>query len=173
LRLKKNILRCFNLPITFSIKNFSIPSSRQLRPCSCFWVVWSRTAPIFKPRPAWLIPHQPLSAMRLSQFLLAAAANLASADGSLGQVPEGRGGNLQPRETKASTHDVAKGWTPRPTERPDALDRANALELVRRGEGWIRAKRQTSNTWLNEQTCGYTAGVSCESRTNSSFLGPC
>lgn len=104
--------------------------------------------------------------MRFSPFLLAAAAHLASADGPLGQMPEGRGGRLQPRETEASTHDSAKGWTPRPTEGPGTGGRANALELVRRGEAWFGARRdasETSNTWLNENTCGYTAGISCES----------
>ncbi|KAL2022372.1 hypothetical protein VTK56DRAFT_5439 [Thermocarpiscus australiensis] len=98
--------------------------------------------------------------MRLSLVLLGASAHLASADWLIGQELDGRGAQLLPKQTKASTPDGANGWTPRPTEAPFLDDGANPLELVRRREEWMRVKRQSSNTWVNEETCGWRAQTS-------------
>ncbi|GAB1314675.1 hypothetical protein MFIFM68171_04885 [Madurella fahalii] len=106
--------------------------------------------------------------MRLSYALLAAAGQLAGAVDWMGQELEGRGGHLiHARQTRASEPDGANGWTPKPTEAPFVGDGLDALELARRGEEWIRRKRQTENTWLNERTCGWRAGIS-----SSAFVCP-
>lgn len=98
--------------------------------------------------------------MRSHLWLLAAAGHLASADWDFGQ--QLNVGGLVARETKASAHDGANGWTPRPTDPP-----ANPNQLLRRSEEWMRKKRQTDdeeNTWTNDQTCGWIAGSSCKSQ---------
>jgi hypothetical protein len=98
--------------------------------------------------------------MRSQIWLLAASAHLASADWALGQALDYRGGEaalMLPRQTGASAHDSANGWTPRPTDGP-------SLELARRMQDRMRFRRQggTSNTWLNDETCGWAAGTSGE-----------
>lgn len=103
--------------------------------------------------------------MRISFLLLAASGHLTRADGFLGQEPEGAIAFRQPRQTGASAYDAANGWTPRPTDGPLVVDGANALEIARRRDEWMRMRRQESNTWINEETCGWRAGTSCMSRT--------
>ncbi|KAL2128411.1 hypothetical protein VTI74DRAFT_9213 [Chaetomium olivicolor] len=101
--------------------------------------------------------------MRSHLWLLAAAGHLAGADWSFGQPLDVHGAPPKlPRETRASTHDGANGWTPRPTEGP-----ANPMELVRKSEEWMRKKRQTEsgNTWTDEHTCGWIAGLSSRAFT--------
>ena len=101
------------------------------------------------------------AAMRSQLWLLAAASRLASADEAFGQDLDYRGGEAaylppMPRETRASTHDGANGWTPRPTDGP-------SVELVRRRQDWAIMKRQTSaNTWVDDTTCGWRAQTVCE-----------
>ncbi|KAK4035231.1 hypothetical protein C8A01DRAFT_38323 [Parachaetomium inaequale] len=77
--------------------------------------------------------------MRSQLWLLAASGHAAWADWAFGQAldhPRGEAALLMPRETRASTHDGANGWTPRPTDGP-------SIELAR---GRLKAKRQTANT---------------------------
>ncbi|KAH6641153.1 hypothetical protein F5144DRAFT_599805 [Chaetomium tenue] len=91
--------------------------------------------------------------MRSQLWLLAASGHLACADWTFGQDLDYRGGevaHLLPRETRASDHDGANGWTPRPTEGP-------SFELARRRHDWARLKRQSDNTWVDETTCGWRA----------------
>ncbi len=101
------------------------------------------------------------AAMRSQLWLLAAASHLASADEAFGQDLDYRGGEAAylvplPRETRASTHDGANGWSPRPTDGP-------SVELVRRRQDWAFMKRQTSaNTWVDDTTCGWRAQTVCE-----------
>jgi hypothetical protein len=106
--------------------------------------------------------HRKGHAMRSYLWLLAAPGHLASANLLLGQELDHRGALIWPRETGASDQAGVIGWTPRPTEAPFVGDRADILELARRRGEWVKAKRQTSNTWLNDQTCGWVAGTEGE-----------
>ncbi|KAK4234709.1 hypothetical protein C8A03DRAFT_18433 [Achaetomium macrosporum] len=103
--------------------------------------------------------------MRSHLWLLAASGHVASANWLLGQELDHRGALIWPRETGSSDHGGVNGWTPRPTEAPFVAGRADGLELARRREEWVKAKRQTSNTWLNDQTCGWAAGTESEAFT--------
>jgi len=69
--------------------------------------------------------------------------------------PGGDAVRVVPRATRASTPDAANGWTPKPTEGP-------SLELARRRQEFIKLKRETSNSWLDDTTCGWLADVECE-----------
>ena len=93
---------------------------------------------------------RPTTAMRSQLWLLAASGRVAWADWAFGQGldhPRGEAALVMPRETRASTHDGANGWTPRPTDGP-------SIELARRK---LKAKRQTANT------CGWFVDFECES----------
>ncbi|KAK4118750.1 hypothetical protein N657DRAFT_327114 [Parathielavia appendiculata] len=94
--------------------------------------------------------------MRSCLWLLATSAHFASADWPFGQLmgfPGREAAIILPRQTEASTHDGAIGWSPRPTDGP-------SLELARRRRDGVRLRRQddTTNTWVDETTCGWVAG---------------
>lgn len=68
----------------------------------------------------------------------------------------GRGSFPPPRETGRVNLDDSKGWTPKPTPAPGSISELDAvLELLR------DRRAVTSNTWEDDTTCGWTAGVSC------------
>lgn len=94
--------------------------------------------------------------MRSQLWLLAASGHLASANWAFGQGLE-YAAVVLPEETRASNHDGANGWTPKPTKGPSA-------ELARRRQELINNRRQADNTWLDESTCGWHAGTECKSR---------
>ncbi|KAL2191546.1 hypothetical protein L209DRAFT_673857 [Thermothelomyces heterothallicus CBS 203.75] len=97
--------------------------------------------------------------MRSHFWILAASGRLVCAGWGFGQKLEYHAGDvasLLPRETRASGPDGVNGWTPRPTEAPPT-------ELVRRRQEWANLKRQdSSNTWINDKTCGWLADVESE-----------
>lgn len=65
-------------------------------------------------------------------------------------------GSQPPRETGAAAVDMADGWTPKPTPAPGSISGADAaLEL-------LQQRRATTNTWLDETTCGWFSGTSCK-----------
>ncbi|KAK4141233.1 uncharacterized protein C8A04DRAFT_39266 [Dichotomopilus funicola] len=93
--------------------------------------------------------------MRSQFWLLSAAGSLAAAaDWPFGQDLDYRGGHIAhaiPRATQALDRDDTNGWAPEPTEGPSA-------ELVRRRQNMLKMRRQTSsNTWVDEHTCGWLA----------------
>ncbi|KAK4194529.1 hypothetical protein QBC40DRAFT_32664 [Triangularia verruculosa] len=104
----------------------------------------------------------------------------------LGQTPDsphnGHGYGL-PRATATSRPDSVNGWSPKPTEAPlvDSGSDVDFVELMRRSEYWLKAKRQTTN-WLNSRTCGwfdsdasapYTCGRSSTCSTNAANVVGC
>lgn len=102
---------------------------------------------------------QQQAAMRRSTVVLAASAGLASATWNFGR-DLGIGIPLPARETGSGNAHVAEtGWTPRPTEPPG---QKAALDLLRRGRGRPR-ERQLTNTWVNDQTCGWFSESACKS----------
>jgi len=101
--------------------------------------------------------HTVGKAMRSSIFVLAASGCLASATWSNGR-DLGVGIPSPARETGASNARVdATGWTPRPTEPPG---REAVMELLKRRRGLGR--RQDTNTWINDRTCGWFSESSCK-----------
>ena len=109
-------------------------------------------------------------AMRSQLWLLAVASGrLATATGWVGQELDHRGGGgvqLLPRQTQASAHDGADGFTPKPTDGP-------SLELAKRRQDWALMRRQTANTWVDDSTCGWRADSACECKTCSIPWGCC
>lgn len=96
-------------------------------------------------------------AMRRSILALAASSCLASATWNNGR-DLGIGIPSPVRETGALNAQVdATGWTPRPTEPPG---QEAVMELLRRRRGLGR--RQETNTWVNDRTCGWFSGYSCK-----------
>ncbi|KAK4096409.1 hypothetical protein N658DRAFT_501597 [Parathielavia hyrcaniae] len=100
--------------------------------------------------------------MRSYLWLLATSARLASADWPFGQALGYHGGEaaiVLPRQTQASAHDGANGWSPRPTDGP-------SLDLIRRKRVGGKTRRQDEDedegddttTWVDETTCGWAAG---------------
>ncbi|KAK0739507.1 hypothetical protein B0T21DRAFT_409852 [Apiosordaria backusii] len=96
--------------------------------------------------------------MRASFCMLMALCHLAYAHW-LGQQldgPQNGYGYGLPKVTATSSPDGVNGWSPKPTEAPFLNDGSEIdfVELMRRGEHWVKAKRQTTN-WLNSKTCGW------------------
>lgn len=96
--------------------------------------------------------------MRFQLWLPAAAWALGQGLGLRG----GEQANFLPRETRASTYDMANGWTPSPTESP-------STELLRRRQDWAIVRRQASkNTGADDTVCGWYSGIKCELLLSSS-----
>ncbi|KAK0658505.1 hypothetical protein QBC41DRAFT_360570 [Cercophora samala] len=75
----------------------------------------------------------------------------------LGQMPAGPLNNYGlPAVTATSSRDDTTGWSPNPTEAPLVNDGSDVsfIELMRRSEYWMKAKRETTQ-YLNSKTCGY------------------
>ncbi|KAB5545521.1 hypothetical protein GE09DRAFT_211367 [Coniochaeta sp. 2T2.1] len=94
--------------------------------------------------------------MRLSIPILVAASGFVEA--SWIKLPGyrnlvGRGSFPPPRQTAPVKIYGVKGWTPKPTPAPGSVSESDAvLEL-------LRAKRQeTSYSWEDDTTCGWTSG---------------
>ncbi|KAM7214431.1 hypothetical protein V8F06_010188 [Rhypophila decipiens] len=102
--------------------------------------------------------------MRRSMAVLAASAGLASATWNWGR-DLGMGIPLPARETGwGNAQADATGWTPRPTEPPG---QKAAMDLLKKGRRGLR-ERQNTDTWLNEETCGWfsessSVAFTCES----------
>lgn len=82
----------------------------------------------------------------------------------LGQKPDGPHNNYGlPEATATSSPDDIKGWSPKPTEPPlpNHGPDISFIELMRRSEHWIKAKRQTTQ-YLNSKTCGYFPSDECK-----------
>ncbi|KAK4670042.1 uncharacterized protein QC763_208255 [Podospora pseudopauciseta] len=98
----------------------------------------------------------------------------------LGQKPDGPHNNYGlPEATATSSPDDTKGWSLKPTEPPlpNHGPDISFIELMRRSEHWIKAKRQTTQ-YLNSKTCGYftsdefdpwvcSASETCTTNTNN------
>lgn len=65
--------------------------------------------------------------------------------------------------TQASGVDESNGWTPKPTQAPGSLSASEAvLELLKRASS-SSSSSSSANTWENNQSCGWYAGISCKS----------
>ncbi|KAK4172336.1 hypothetical protein QBC36DRAFT_247755 [Triangularia setosa] len=96
--------------------------------------------------------------MRASCCILMALCHLVFAQW-LGQTldgPHNNYGYALPKVTATSSPDGVNGWSPKPTEVPfvDDGSEIELVELMRRSEYWLKAKRQTTS-WLNAKTCGW------------------
>ncbi|KAK0619502.1 hypothetical protein B0T14DRAFT_496233 [Immersiella caudata] len=76
-----------------------------------------------------------------------ASARLAIAGNQRGSVVEATG---------KSAPDAANGWTPKPTDAPGKSPSGVALDLLKRRDS---EDRKTTNTWLNDKTCGWYTGA--------------
>jgi hypothetical protein len=94
--------------------------------------------------------------MHITMLTLTAAGGLASASyhtSATDGEPPGRVSMLA-RMTGYKQSQTSDGWTPQPTPAPGPPSESDSVLSV--------LKREITNTWENDETCGWTLGQSCK-----------